>query len=80
MSNFDKKNSNKYKRIPKTLTVKSASYLTPNMRRVTLQGDALKNFPENSEGAVIKMLFELPGFDIWNLDLYSCIFAFPFHR
>ena len=63
MSNFDKKNSNKYKRIPKTLTVKSASYLTPNMRRVTLQGDALKNFPEDSEGAVIKMLFELPGFD-----------------
>ena len=63
MSNIDEVKDIKYKRIPKTLTVKSAKNLTPNMRRVTLQGDALKDFPANSEGAVIKMLFELPGLD-----------------
>jgi len=63
MSNIDQVKDIKYKRIPKTLTVKSASNLTPNMRRVTLQGDALNDFPAHSEGAVIKMLFEKPGLD-----------------
>ena len=63
MCNFDEAKDIKYKRIPKTLTVKSSSKLTPNMRRVTLEGDALNDFPANSEGAVIKMLFELPGLD-----------------
>ena len=63
MSNIDEVKDIKYKRIPKTLTVKSARNLTPNMRRVTLHGDALKDFPANSEGVVIKMLFELPGLD-----------------
>jgi len=63
MSNSDQKKDVKYKRIPKTLTVKSTSQLTPNMRRVTLYGDALNDFPTNSEGAVIKMFFEQPGLD-----------------
>lgn len=60
---MNKENDNKYKRIPKILTVKSAEDLTPNMRRVTLHGDALNDFPANSEGAVIKLLFDTPGLE-----------------
>ncbi len=40
MSNNDEVKDIKYKRIPKTLTVKSARNLTPNMRRV----DILQNY------------------------------------
>lgn len=53
MSNKD----NNYKRLPKTLSVKSAVNITPNMRRVTLVGDALNDFPVNAEGSVIKLIF-----------------------
>ena len=48
---------------PEALTVKSAFQLTPNMRRVTLYGAVIARFPENTEGAVIKLLFDLPGYD-----------------
>jgi len=56
--NDNKKKESQYKRLPKTLSVKSAINITPNMRRVTLVGDALKDFPLNAEGAVIKLIFE----------------------
>ena len=51
------------KRPPRVLTVKSALFLTPNMRRLTLGGDALANFPTDSEGAHIKLLFEQKALD-----------------
>lgn len=46
------------RRIPRNLFVKSAHNLTPNMRRVTLYGDALEGFPENTEGSYIKLMFD----------------------
>lgn len=46
------------KRAPKELTVTAVSSLTPNMRRVTLQGEDLVRFPDHSEGAYIKLLFD----------------------
>ena len=44
--------------IPRTLTVKSVANITPNMRRVTLQSDPSDNFPPDSEGAFMKLLFK----------------------
>ena len=44
-----------------TLQVQSASNLTPNMRRITLSGEGLKNFPKNAEGAYVKLLFPSLG-------------------
>jgi len=61
MSIDDKQNSIKKRRTPNKLAVKSAVNLTPNMRRVTLHGDCLATFPPNSEGAILKLLFEQPG-------------------
>ena len=58
MSIIDKLKNVKAKRAPRVLTVKSALFLTPNMRRLTLEGDALANFPADSEGAHIKLVFE----------------------
>ena len=58
MGIIDKVKSIKKKRDPRKLTVKSAINLTPNMRRVTLKGDALSDFPPDCEGAYIKLLFE----------------------
>lgn len=58
MSIIDKLKSLKAKRPARLLTVKSAIFLTPNMRRLTLGGDALTNFPADSEGAHIKLLFD----------------------
>ncbi|ASJ76133.1 siderophore-interacting protein [Granulosicoccus antarcticus] len=46
------------KRSPKELTVTAVSQLTPNMRRVTLQGEDLARFPDNAEGAYIKLTFD----------------------
>lgn len=43
--------------IPRTLTVKSVSQLTPNMRRVTLTIDTKDDFPPKAEGAFMKLLF-----------------------
>ncbi len=71
MSILDKAKSITNRRAPKTLTVKSATYLTPNMRRVTLQGEALASFPENSEGAYVKLLFNQPGNDKPSMRTYT---------
>lgn len=58
MSNTDKAQSTKNRRVPKTVKVKSVSNLTPNMRRVTLHGQALADLPEKSTGAYIKLFFD----------------------
>lgn len=63
MSIIDKMKKVKVKRPPRVLTVKSTLFLTPNMRRITLGGDALANFPTGSEGAHIKLLFEQDALD-----------------
>ena len=47
------------KRKARELTVKAATQLTPNMRRLTLQGEDLASFPEDAEGAYFKLTF--PG-------------------
>lgn len=57
MSIIDRFKKVKERRTPITLTVKSAVQLTENMRRVTLHGPALSDFPQNAEGAYIKLLF-----------------------
>lgn len=57
MSIIDKVKKLKNNRVKRTLAVKSAINLTPNMRRVTLGGEELSSFPEGSEGAYIKLLF-----------------------
>lgn len=61
MGIVDKVNNFKNRRVPRVLTVKSAANLTPNMRRVTLHGEALAGFPENSEGTYIKLMFAQAG-------------------
>lgn len=61
MSIIDKVKSMAGRRSPKKLSVKSATNLTPNMRRVTLKGNSLTGFSANAEGAYIKLLFEQPG-------------------
>jgi NADPH-dependent ferric siderophore reductase len=47
----------KRRREPLAVKVTSAYMLTANMRRITFQGDALAKFPEDSQGAHIKLLF-----------------------
>ena len=49
------------KRKARELTVTAADRLTPNMRRLTLRGDALGDFPDDAEGAYFKLVF--PGAD-----------------
>ena len=61
MNIIDRVKNAKNRRVPRTLQVKSANNLTPNMRRVTLHGDALASFPKDSEGAYIKLLFNQAG-------------------
>lgn len=39
------------------LSVKARSWVTKNMLRITLGGDALKDFPDGQESAYIKLLF-----------------------
>lgn len=58
---MDKIKSITNRKTVRTLVVKSAINLTPNMRRVTLHGDELTGFPEQSEGAYIKLLFNQDG-------------------
>jgi len=67
----DKVKSIKNRRVPRKLAVKSAVNLTPNMRRVTLHGDSLANFPPNSEGAYLKLLFEQPDGDKPSMRTYT---------
>ncbi len=57
--------------IPRTLTVKSASQLTQNMRRITLKVDATEYFPPNSEGAFMKLLFDEEGKDKPTMRTYT---------
>ena len=49
------------KRKARELTVKSTDQLTQNMRRVTLYGEELADFPIDAEGAFFKLVF--PGED-----------------
>lgn len=49
------------KRKARKLTVARSSSLTPNMLRLTLQGEDLAGFPEDAEGAYFKLVF--PGDD-----------------
>ena len=58
MDIIEKFQKRKNKRAPKELVVKCAYFLTPNMRRITLQGDALSHFPAEAEGANVKLLFQ----------------------
>ncbi len=51
----------KKKPSPKLLTVISTQQITPNMQRVTLQGEGLAKFPENCEGSYIKLIFNAEG-------------------
>lgn len=46
------------KRPAKELTVTKSSQLTQNMLRLTLQGEALGNFPSDAEGAYFKFAFK----------------------
>ena len=45
------------KRSARELTVKAATQLTQNMRRLTLHGESLATFPEEAEGAYFKLTF-----------------------
>ena len=56
MSTIDNKRKPRDRGIPRILIVKSATMLTPNMRRVTLAIDTT-DFPPNAEGAFMKLLF-----------------------
>ncbi|MEF1309972.1 siderophore-interacting protein [Vibrio mytili] len=46
---------------PKVLAVTHTERITPNMQRITLQGDALSHFPQDCEGSYIKLLFNQSG-------------------
>lgn len=48
-------------RQPARLTVTEAIDLTPNMRRITLTGDALNDYPEITSTAYVKLMFDLQG-------------------
>ncbi len=50
------------KRKARELTVTAATQLTPNMRRLTLHGEDLADFPDDAEGAYFKLTF--PGADL----------------
>ncbi|GAM68752.1 hypothetical protein JCM19236_1074 [Vibrio sp. JCM 19236] len=52
---------NRKKPTPKHLTVVSSERVSPNMQRITLQGEALTNFPADCEGSYIKFLFDSAG-------------------
>lgn len=50
---------------PKQLVVTHTETITPNMQRLTLQGEALSQFPADCEGGYIKLLFnEMGGTDL----------------
>ena len=46
---------------PKTFDVLSAEQVTPNMRRISIGGTALRDFPQGQDGGYLKLL--LPGAD-----------------
>ena len=49
------------KRQARKLVVSAATDLTPNMRRVTLQGEDLASFPQDAEGAYFKLALPVNG-------------------
>jgi len=71
MSNIDKVENVAPRRAPCILAVKSAMNITPNMRRVTLHGDELKGFPADSEGAYVKLIFNITGSDKPTMRTYT---------
>ncbi|SEG24622.1 siderophore-interacting protein [Vibrio hangzhouensis] len=46
---------------PKTITVIDIHALSPNILRISFQSEALKHFPEDSEGGYFKFLFDEEG-------------------
>lgn len=46
------------KRVTRNLTVVKTQQISPNMLRVTLAGNALKDFPEGLEGGYVKVLLK----------------------
>lgn len=44
---------------PRDLTVIGKQYVTPNMLRVTLGGDGIKDFPEDQASAYVKLIFPI---------------------
>ncbi len=44
---------------PETFEVLSAQQLTPNMRRVSIGGDAIRSFPQGQDGGYVKLM--IPG-------------------
>lgn len=51
----------KKKPSPKLMTVIATTQVTPNMQRITLQGEALAKFPQDCEGSYIKLIFNAEG-------------------
>jgi len=49
--------------LPYRLVVSKNQRLTPNMQRITLQGQDLAEFPTGHEGSYVKLLFPLEGTD-----------------
>ena len=48
------------RRPPRELQVLTVTDITPNMRRITLGGSGLQDFPANSEGAYLKLFLDDP--------------------
>ena len=46
---------------PRDLVVIKKGYVTPNMLRVTLGGDGMKDFPEDQASAYVKLIFPIEG-------------------
>ena len=53
------------------LTVVQNSELSPNMRRITLNGPSLAAFPPGQEGAYVKLFFPAPGQDEPEIRTYT---------
>jgi len=47
--------------LPYRLVVSQSQRITPNMQRITLQGQDLAEFPTGHEGSYVKLLFPLTG-------------------
>ena len=56
-----KQMSAKPRRMARPLSVTRCEKITPNMRRITLAGDDLDDFPESQEGGYIKLMLPCPG-------------------
>ncbi len=54
-------NKNQNKRSPLQLVVKDTQQISPSIQRITLQGDSISHFGQQSEGNYIKLLFTSNG-------------------